>query len=774
MSKNQTCFISYCREDNDIKTIKYLINSLYESSNEKINFLIDEDLPVGHSFNDFMNLINSADAVIVLLTPGYKRKCEDRNNSGVNYEYKLILNRLEKSSGHRGKWPSFCYIPLIFSRNFNDTCPTHIKDRKALDFSDFIINDHGLPSSIESKYKQYFNVICSQILTVESLNKESVNFEYRKLLDILFIETKQDNISPTDIGKNKNLYVKTNSFRALRKQTTYFFLGRKGSGKTTLSHVLCLLHGDRYKEHVKITVDSIKLEYSYSIIMSDNSIYKDIEVVLSLSIFFRYVWEIFLYIKCFFVIINELEKGTLSDSQVKFTPIIKEFLQVFDKQVINQNSFFYSQEKISIKNSLFQWCLSKSLIQIDKIIKEARPDESSFHFDVSNAIIRENFIQKVIPKNALLSFYSIIKRCERNFFVSFDGFDNMFEEFRKNSKTYAIEIQRKRNNFEKSFLEGFIELIDDIKGNPSGDIFYSVIAACVTVPKDRFLEIKYEKRDSYRYISRFHEIKWSGIELAIMLRKRLDIISKTSSSNTTYNNSDGSAEERFRKSIANEIPNLPEKTNIRVGKRHWDIDTFINILRHTFWRPREIIIYYAKIIAVLKDYEKRNILPNNYSISKIISETTFDIINEEFISEFINYCTNLSEILICFNDSKQIINYKSLEEKISETSFHLINEILPQNSMRRKIEFLWDIGFLGIEVSEKIRDRYKLLAKDVFCFNVSNRTFDILKLSNYQDCNFIIHSIFCEYLNLETSNQERLVLNFDWDYLRKQDLHVRP
>ncbi len=776
MKPKQTCFISYSRKDNDLNTIKMLIKYLEEASENRIDFLFDENLEIGKNFISFMDLINNVDAVIVLMTPEYKRKAEDRSETGVAYEFPLILERLEDSIKlDKSRGDSFCFIPLIFSREFNNCCPKQIKYHKSLDFSDFIVLKHGLSSATEPKYKKYFKEITSQILAIESLNKTTVQKEFYRLLEVLFYQTKHDNITITDVGNNIDLYVKTNSFRALRNQATYFFLGRKGSGKTTLGYLLYLFDGVYYKAHTNIIVDSLNLEYSVGLILSRSSLYKDLNAVIHFSFFFRITWEILIYIKCFQVIVEEYKNNKLKENQSRYVPIIKEFLSIF-QNVEDDKVFEYAHgNDHQDLNSLFQWCLSEVSLHIEKSILKARTEESNFHYDITALLTRNQFLTAILPPNVLRSFYSIVQRCERKFFISFDGFDNLFEKFRNNTYAYKDNNRIIRMNIEKLFLAGFLELIEDVKGNQRGDIFYNHISVCVTVPKDRFLEIKHDKRDSYTYINRFHEIKWSGIELAIMLRKRLELLYQYRSNKiNTKTNQPYSPVERLNNVIEQTVDNLPRETSIRIGTKSFLKDTFINILRHSFWRPREIIIYYAKLIAVLDDIKSRNIQSDNFTISKIVSETTFDIIETEFISEFKNYCENLVDIINLFGDNKQILDHQEVEEIIGSYDFKFASFNDPERDIKRKIEFLYDIGFLGVEISDVIRDRYKLLIKDIFCFNVSSRTFELLDLQRFDDCKFVIHPIFCEYLRLDTTRQDRLVLDIDWDYLRSQDIYVRP
>jgi hypothetical protein len=133
----------------------------------------------------------------------------------------------------------------------------------------------------------------------------------------------------------------------------------------------------------------------------------------------------------------------------------------------------------------------------------------------------------------------------------------------------------------------------------------------------------------------------------------------------------------------------------------------------------------------------------------------------------------LSDIIGLFKDSKQIISPEELKSKIGTTTFSFVDKKEVKDIIE-KIDFLFEIGFIGIEVSPKIMSTNKFLIKDIFCFNASTSSYENIKSSKFQDCNFIIHSIFCEYLGLNLDNQDRLIMDIDWEYLQKQDVYVRP
>ena len=85
-AQRPTCFISYCRDGVDRDTVDHLVQQLRQTSRQRVEFLYDEDLDAGAKLPAFMDMLRSVDGVILLLTPEYKTKTEDRLG-GVYTEY---------------------------------------------------------------------------------------------------------------------------------------------------------------------------------------------------------------------------------------------------------------------------------------------------------------------------------------------------------------------------------------------------------------------------------------------------------------------------------------------------------------------------------------------------------------------------------------------------------------------------------------------------------------------------------------------------------------
>ena len=77
--RKSACFISYSHEDVDRNTLVYIKKLLERYSDGYYKVLLDSDLKYGEDFADFMQLLDDfVDAVLILMTPSYKKKVLNR------------------------------------------------------------------------------------------------------------------------------------------------------------------------------------------------------------------------------------------------------------------------------------------------------------------------------------------------------------------------------------------------------------------------------------------------------------------------------------------------------------------------------------------------------------------------------------------------------------------------------------------------------------------------------------------------------------------------
>lgn len=123
----KSVFISYGWDNDDHRSWVY---TLADRLSVDFNVMIDEKLPLGTNLDTFMEqLVTNADRVLLILTPEYKEKADNRQN-GVGYESVLISRQLYLNQG------TSKFIPIIRKGDVEDCYPLYLGNRKGLDMRD--------------------------------------------------------------------------------------------------------------------------------------------------------------------------------------------------------------------------------------------------------------------------------------------------------------------------------------------------------------------------------------------------------------------------------------------------------------------------------------------------------------------------------------------------------------------------------------------------------------------------------------------------------------
>lgn len=779
-NERPTCFISYCREGVDRDSLDHLVLALRQASAQRVDFLIDEDLTTGAPLVPFMERLRTVDGVVIILTPEYKLRVEDRKG-GVYKEFSEIIRRyqeLETEANRKAsettsgldsrKYPTvrspFCLKPLIFSGTYERSCPRDISQNVCTAFTSYraFRDERGklhVTSQTENQYKRLIKKIAGEIVAHHAEDTDEVRRSFDDFHAAFLQNTKHEHGrgNPVFDSAIEKVFVKTFVYRKVKSQTAYLLVGRKGSGKSTIVDYLAREADQKYGDAIEINVNKFRLEYLYSVASSRQAL-SEMTSVVQPTVFFEVVWELFIYICCIDVVIAEsVSKRSLRNSWPEIGQLEELWTEITGVPVGSTRLDYVAG---------FVWCYTKIHDGVRDAIQDARTgDSAKFAYDIATHTEPDYLLREAITAGAFHALEAAVQKRSSKFLVSFDGFDTALEEFRVRTQRDIsdLEEQQRRTNYELNWLKGFTHIAIEMKSSARRSFLSHWIDFCATIPKDRFMEIRDDERDAYVYIGKFHEIRWSAIELAILLAKRLEAHFPGS------HRGGGAPQDRLKNILQARFPYIPLETTTYVSDSPYVLPLFIDVLRHTFWRPREILIYFAKIIAVLKDIKKKNIELTYFAVSKCISDTTRSIIKTEFFSEFQRHCTNLKVIIEKFRGSKQILSREQIEKILGGVPFQFVDR--EEMKLPTNLKFLYEIGFLGLEADESFALRMKLLNRDVFWFNAGDDPFDVAAGENFANCRFVIHPIFCEYLDLDVSSQ-RMTLWFDWEYLHQQEAQV--
>ena len=781
MNRKGSCFISYCHEKIDKELVKHFANELENKTNHEIMVLLDQNIQVTGRINQYMDLISSVDAIVLLLTPEYNKRIQNRDDSGVYNEYMKIMSRyyeeLEKitqesfSFRNRGISiikPPLCLIPILFSGTVETSYPDGLKEIGNLFYEDFTKyqfykknnGEKYIPKIINNEHEKKIKKIADVIMTDAISGSNILTKKYKEYRKLLFIDTKHDWIIKSEMVQNKfdNIFVETKVYNHVVQQDTVLIVGRKGSGKTTLPDIIYKKNIENYKALIRINVNNINLEQYYNL-FTQSRFYKEKGYLIDSTKLSELVWEIFIFLMCLETIFKEYEEHKLSEEQNKnIAPILAFILKNFKISTykdIKENKYPY-----------LSWTILKLNSYLENVINDADNDEASFYFNINNRLNTVDIISSIFNSELIIAIEEIINNCHRRFFISFDGFDTYFEKFRISTMKiiHNDEEKEKRRLFEIDLLKGFVHIAIQYNSSKTNiEMLKGMIDFCVLIPKERFHEIKCDERDSYIYINKYIELKWSCIELVEMLCNRLEIINDIDVIKLNYR-------DRLNQILTEYYKELPKEIEIELSNgKKFKIPFFLEILRHTFWRPREVLIYFSKILALIENSRNYSIEINESTISRIISNSTRDVIKTEFIMEFRNHCTNLEDILCIFKKSFQFINYYDLVDLIGDVDFVFFDKNDPIKQIEDKIHFLYSIGFIGVEVSKQVQEQYKMIFSDMFAFNEVNDVYEIVSNSDLCDTRFVIHPLFYEYLNLKSRDEDRIALWYNWDAMELQD-----
>jgi predicted MPP superfamily phosphohydrolase/energy-coupling factor transporter ATP-binding protein EcfA2 len=783
---NPSIFISYCHEDSDHNIIDYTIQQITDKLKKKIDIYFDKNLNFGDDINKFIALLNKVDVAIIFATPTYKKKI-DKKGGWAYEEFKLILERLENFEDVRGSVTSseianFKIIPIILSGSLTSSLPTELSSLIFCDLSDVRISKkegkYIISNTAKNKINPYLNKMVEILSTISLQNSKSfqqTEADFNDQLKIgaglfgkLFINTK---FSSSTIEKvppfYEKLFVRTPDFNEVVQQNSYFIIGRKGSGKSTITGALAMLSDQKYKGFIAISAESINLIYLYDSMTNQTN--ADQNYILSRYTFFQVAWDGFIVL-CLIKLIFELsKKNVLSEPQKLHAPHILNFYLSFMNGAIPG-----IDNDENVQTFLFEAAFDKAQFFLNSIINNSpSPDNSvSTLRSISQASFNsKTYLNNLLGSETYEALVKIIELCDKRVLVTVDNFDTKFDLLRREALTNGAELL-KRHNFETDWLHGIMLRVLDLKDlNGARNTPFSSMDFCLTIPKDRFILIEKSDRDAYRFDNRLKNIRWTGLDLCKLLIQRLSFL--TNSKPNTNLKLHLQLEELFKK----HFPLLPFNLELKHNESSVEIPLFCYVLRHSFWRPRDILKIFSTLLAASKTYIGTAPKIPVSTIKTLVNDAAYTIIKTEFTDEYNSTIPKIKEIVNSFHGKSQILTTEEIRIHLSmiQNLFVLLNDEdnnlirNPENfDFKRQIELLFDIGFLGIVFLKNENTIYTRHMEDEFpdhfYFNEGSRAFHRVADADFKEAKFIIHPIFWDNLLLNPY-KNYFSQNYTWEYL---------
>ena len=716
--KKARCFISYCSSDakpDDVSAIVRYLDQMARSKEYNIEFLFDKDLSVGNDLNEFMQEIITVDSIIVICTPDYKKKYmnlkEEYVESGVYKECQLMKERISKrnkileESIEEFDDNDFRIFPLVLSiegKYSENSVPDFLTSLVREKINQIQFETSKGKRIITQQSKQLYNNIFLDCIistcVIYSKKSEYLIMDMHEKLQKLIYNQKAE-YAPT---LDKRLFVNTFYFEQIKSQESYILVGRKGSGKTTTKLYFHSSNKEKYKGVIELRIDAFNLNEIYNYLFHEpydgnKNLKNDIEEIFTYEKVIEYIWIVYIVLYSMYVVACEYKKSNciLSPTQKKKFKKAVDYVNAV-LEIIDSRSRWENGDTIS--TTIYNYAMANTYNFFNDVIQGSRNDERFFASDIQAQLNHENLLKKVIGRDVIDKFYKGLDECQKRILFTLDGFDVASDMFRKNSLSNSPSEQQQKALFEIKWMSSLMELVQDIKGKANNSL-YKLLDICFLLPKDLFMEILEHNRDKYKYGSRFCEISWTGMELAIMVRKRLEVLNNYPLSSKEKKQK--LPEEIFSQILEKKYKAIPTKVTVKTeGGREYTVDLFLYMLRYTFWRPRELLLSLSLILNIFYGHSKSGLPINQETIKATIKAASITIINSEFYNEFGTIWKEIKENILQFTGGTLLLNEKEIKTIIMSNKFHikLSTEDTEIQAYRDKIKFLYEIGFLGIFV----------------------------------------------------------------------------
>jgi energy-coupling factor transporter ATP-binding protein EcfA2 len=643
-------------------------------------------------------------------------------------------------------------LPIIFIGSYEQSCPPEIAHLICQDLTWLYVSpdspDGSVRGGIKTRLDKLVKELNERIAAISATREPNYDKRRTDLKGFLFGDTKSRWGNPINFASFETAFVKTASFLKARNREVSFVVGRKGAGKSTITHVLPFLLDPRPELVLRLEFDDIPFQTCYNVLREHPAEASDLRKALSPIFTYQLLWDAFLHL-CWCWALGNSMSGE---------PTLSSFLDRVLGETTSKIENHEERNFIAVR-ALFVYAFEQLVTFMRSVVLSMTPDSTlaTIVGGISPSAFRYQVFGREGWKDVATSL-NAYRTSRKPVLITADGFDVMTGYF-----TTSGDDPEGASVFEKELLLALFQIVlnKGPKGSGTGTL-YQMADFCVAIPHDRFVHVKKIDRDRYQYRQRFSRIAWSGIELSALVRKRLALLREVEDLRG------GSLEDRLAQVMKKGYPELPGELSFQFGTATYRMPLFIYVLRHSFWRPRDVLFFYAALLAASEHFRKKNeVMPTGF-VRQVIAGSTRYIVEDEFLDEFGASIRNLRSILKAFQEAPQVLEWAKVQERIEKMRF---DTILPEGesaSLEWKIELLHDIGVLGVVLDR--RDSQRLSAfRHAFSFNEPH-SLEHLGRDMYPSVRYALHPLFVEFLHLDTTGNPELILPMDWEYLHNNEL----
>jgi hypothetical protein len=544
---------------------------------------------------------------------------------------------------------------------------------------------------------------------------------------------------------DSHTFVHTKVYKEMEDARRCLIIGRKGAGKTALLLGYQNEHNDRYfaKASIQIKADNFPLEALFSFFYSgfkhsfekagseitDKGI-SDLPAFVDPARIAAFAWKQSLICAAIFTTSERLMEEPLLPARDK--KMLERARRIIARHMgIKSTSVLKNESGAEIVFSLLIYFFQSVQGVIDKAL-EVHTHEISVALAAITFVLGKRFKSKLsfsldIATQVISDYFDLN---QKRTLITLDKFDDFYDEFYRRSR--KDKHAENRREFLLSLLQGLVLAARDI----SRDSRFRWLDAILTIPMDKFLELHLRERVDLEnsYVLR---LEWKPEELLDFVNRRIAYALEL---------------EPGKKDSAWEILFPFDVTNGRV--REVKENSFLYIVRHSLWKPREIQTYLSSIFEMMDEART----PADEEMFRRVAKTESEkLIRQEFLEEFQSEYPGILKVLKKIENLslKSVMPYEDLCHKLSGLS--LFDDLsTPDEIMLR----LFHTGVLGVrQVTPAPRkgstdatvtqNKEEVLYR--YCYNC------MVSDPFTQGINVAFHPMFFEYLSI--SHTEKYVVN---------------
>ena len=452
----------------------------------------------------------------------------------------------------------------------------------------------------------------------------------------------------------KEHFVKTVHLKRISNDDSNVVFGTKGTGKTALRRALNEIENDKFFSSSTLDLKTISFNAIYSKIKELNKSIKQEPHVLS-----RAAWQ---NILLNYSLASTVENITDIELKNKIIEILKK------EKYLNDISSFDSKNSsnkflLSAFDSIYDYATNVPFTKSKMNIPTDTVDIIN-RFPINNdlSLIIDNIIEEISKSN-------------KKVLLCIDGLDSIVEH---------TEFSR------QTIFSGLIDAIYQLKDlNISKAFCFKAF-----LPQELTIEAKKVNWDRDKTLKQTHYINWNKNDLKEFIKKRFLPYSKKG-----YTKFEDIWAEFFPRKITNLTHGIEE-------------DTFEYILRHTFYRPRQLQDHiYTIMVRWVERTGGYNKIDQSF-IPSVISDNN-RVLTDVLVDQLTYIFPNILKFLASWKNNPSTTDIKTIRERINT---YLAGSSSNSKSIDKIFDYLYIFGVFGISEDKTPIDSWNKFKKFQFSF----------------------------------------------------------